>query len=54
MSEAVKYIVNASTSLSLGLAWLAGLVIAKGFWMTACALFPPYAWYLVVELAMKP
>jgi hypothetical protein len=33
--------------------WLAGLVLAKGFWMTVCALFPLYAWYLVVERAMQ-
>lgn len=25
--------------------WLAGLVLAKGFWMTTFALFPPVAWY---------
>ncbi len=36
-----------------GTAWLAGLVLAKGFWSTffACV-FPFYAWYLVVETAM--
>jgi len=33
--------------------WLAGLAIAKGFWQTFCAIFPPYAWYLVVEKVMK-
>lgn len=33
--------------------WLAGLVLAKGFWMTAFALFPPYAWYLIVERIMQ-
>lgn len=33
--------------------WLAGMVLAKGFWLTAAAVFfPPYAWYLVVERAM--
>jgi hypothetical protein len=34
--------------------WLGGAVLAKGFWLTAAAVvFPPYAWYLVVELAMR-
>lgn len=34
-------------------AWLAGVVIAKGFWLTAAAIFIPfYAWYLVIERAM--
>ena len=32
------------------LLYLAGLVIAQGFWSTLFALiFPPYSWYLVVE-----
>lgn len=36
------------------IAWLGGAVLAKGFWMTSAAvIFPPYAWYLVVELAMR-
>lgn len=30
--------------------WIAGAVLAKGFWSTAFAvLLPPWAWYLVVE-----
>lgn len=33
--------------------WIAGIVLAKGFWSTLCAaLLPPWAWYLVAELAM--
>jgi len=33
--------------------WLAGIVLAKGFWSTAAAIcVPPYAWYLVIERAM--
>lgn len=32
------------------IAWLAGLVLVKGFWATLAAFFlPPYAWYLFVE-----
>ena len=37
----------------LGVPWMAGLVLAKGFWSTVFALFPPYAYYLVVEYVMK-
>lgn len=29
--------------------WIAGLVIAKGFWETLFAIIPFYGWYLVVE-----
>ena len=35
------------------LLWLAGIVLAQGFWSIVAAIwFPPYAWYLVVERAM--
>ena len=34
--------------------WLAGTVIAKGFWSTAIACcFPPWAMYLLVERVLK-
>ena len=34
--------------------WVSGVVLAKGFWLTALALFIPfYAWYLVIERAMQ-
>jgi hypothetical protein len=30
--------------------WIAGIVIAKGFWSTFFAIFVPFwAWYLVIE-----
>ena len=30
--------------------WMAGIVIAKGFWLTLLSIVLPfYAWYLVVE-----
>lgn len=33
--------------------WIAGLVLAKGFWSLIFAvIIPPYAWYLVVEKIM--
>jgi uncharacterized membrane protein len=38
------------TKLAFLAAWIAGLVLAKGFWSTAFALFlPPWGWYLIVE-----
>lgn len=33
--------------------WIAGIVLAKGFWSTFFALILPfYAWYLVIERAL--
>ncbi len=33
--------------------WIAGLVMAKGFWSTAIAVvLPPWAWYIVMEYAL--
>lgn len=30
--------------------WIAGIVIAKGFWWTVASIFiPPVAWYLIIE-----
>ena len=32
-------------------AWIVGIVLAKAGWSTVFAvIFPPYSWYLVVEL----
>lgn len=48
--EVVAFIVAATMVLS----WLAGAVLALGPWSTvAAAIFPPYAWYLVVERVMR-
>ena len=46
----VKYLIDVIVAFILATAWLAGIVFAKGFWLTllACCL-PFYAWYLVVE-----
>ena len=34
--------------------WLAGIVLADGFWsMITAIIFPPWAWYLVIEAAMR-
>ncbi|MNQ49314.1 hypothetical protein D3C85_632210 [compost metagenome] len=41
------------TSWILGIAWLAGAVLAKGFWSTVFAVTVPFwAWYLVIERAL--
>lgn len=49
----MKHVVEGIAALIAGLAWLAGIVLAKGALSTAAAVFfPPWAWYLVVERAM--
>ena len=45
---------NALVSLVGTIAWLAGIVLAKGFWsVTAAILIPFWGWYLVVEEMMR-
>lgn len=29
--------------------WITGFVVSKGFWSTLACLFPPWAYYLVIE-----
>ena len=42
-----------TVSMIFVLMWLAGIVIAKGFWSTFFAIFVPlWAYYLVVEQAV--
>lgn len=38
--------------LFLTFCWLAGFVIAKGFWSTLACIIPFYSWYLVTERAL--
>jgi len=46
----MKYIVY----LILLVSWIAGIVIAKGFWSTFFSIvFTPWAYYLVVEHILK-
>jgi len=33
--------------------WIAGIVIAKGFWSTLFSLIPLWAYYLVIERALQ-
>lgn len=45
---------NAFISLIFTTFWLAGIVLAKGFWsVTFAILIPFWSWYLVVEEAMR-
>lgn len=49
----MKHLVELLVAVLLDVPWLAGIVLAKGFWSTAAAVcVPPYAWYLVVERVM--
>ncbi len=45
-------IIKALYSLLLLITWLAGFVLAKGFWSTLACFIPFYAWYLVIEKLM--
>lgn len=44
----MKYIL----SFILLVMWIAGFVIAKGFWSTFFCIFAPYSFYLVIEKIM--
>jgi hypothetical protein len=49
----VKNLTELISAILFGVPWLAGIVLAKGFWSTTAAVcIPPYAWYLVVERIM--
>lgn len=46
----MRYLLNHLSSWTAILAWLAGVVLVKGAWLTLAAIFfPPYAWYVVME-----
>jgi len=46
----MKEIAGAFVSMTLLFTWIAGVVIAKGFWWTVFSIFIPFvSWYLVVE-----
>ena len=39
--------------LVMVVAWIAGIILAKGFWSTlAAVIILPYSWYLVIEKVM--
>ena len=46
----MKDVAEAILYLIVVLFWIAGIVLAKGFWSTAAAIIlPPWGWYLIVE-----
>lgn len=49
----MKHFTDVIVAIFLLFTWLAGIVIANGFWQTLAACFPFYAWYLVIEKAMR-
>ena len=49
----MNHFVEVVGALLAVLAWIAGAVLAPGWWKLAAFVFPPYPWYLVVERAMQ-
>ena len=48
----MKYAVEGIGWLLAIVAWVAGAVLAPGWWKLAEFVFPPYPWYLLAERAM--
>ena len=43
-------LIDTMACLLLLFSWIAGVVLAKGFWWTMLTIFFPfYAWYLIIE-----
>lgn len=50
----MKHLTEMIGSAIVVVSWIAGVVLARGFWSTVSAVFfPPYAWYLLVERFME-
>ena len=49
MKEAIEPIVGTV----MFIAWLAGIVLAKGWYKLLAFLIPPYGWYIIVERIMQ-
>lgn len=47
--EFIKYAYEQLITIFLLVWWLCGFVVAKGFLSTAFCIFPPYAFYLVID-----
>lgn len=41
-----------ATYIAIITLWLAGIVLAQGWWKLLAIFFPFYAWYLVIERIM--
>ena len=49
----MKQLIKLIAKMVMMISWLAGIVLAHGFWSAAAAVcVPPYAWYIVVERCM--
>jgi len=53
MKQLIDDLVSLLVVMAAVLAWIAGTVLAPGWWKLAAFLFPPYPWYLVMERAMQ-
>lgn len=53
MSNVLLLALVIAAKLTFGALWVAGWVLAHGFWSTLFAVFlPPWGWYLVAERVM--
>jgi len=49
----MRILIEYALLLIVSIAWIAGVVLAKGFWSVALAIcIPFYSWYLVIEKIM--
>lgn len=48
----MKESIETMASLALFVLWVAGVVLAAGWWKALAVFFPPYALYLCAERAM--
>lgn len=49
----MKTLAEGLLALIVVFAWIAGFVLAKGFWSTLFCIIPFWSWYLVVERLLK-
>lgn len=49
----MKDLIETMASLALSVFWMAGVVLAAGWWKALAVFFPPYALYLCAERAMQ-
>lgn len=52
-SSALVTVSHTIVGLVTSICWIAGAVIAQGWYKVLAAFFPPYAWYKLVELYMQ-
>jgi hypothetical protein len=49
----MSVLISAITNVCFIVLWIAGWVLAHGFWSTLCSvLLPPWGWYLIAEKVM--